>query len=69
VRCQLNGSVTIWHDLKIVAIDSDANAYGFSDADHVLNLGLSEVDILLAALVRIKVKFAGVVSFVSKLAP
>jgi biotin carboxylase len=51
--------------LKVLAIDADAEAEGFADADRVLNLPLNEEDKILAALAEMKVDLRGAVSFCS----
>jgi biotin carboxylase len=51
--------------LKVIAIDADPNAEGFSDADYVINMDLSNHQAVIAELYNIKKNIQGAVSFVS----
>jgi biotin carboxylase len=52
--------------LKVLAIDADPQAEGFSDADLALNMDLDDPDMIIRCIINLGINVKGVVSFVSE---
>jgi biotin carboxylase len=52
--------------LKVLAIDADPNAEGFTDADHVLNIELNNIEAVIEILHSLGKNIRGAVSFSSE---
>lgn len=65
-RWQVNGILAARNlGYKVVAIDADPHAEGFNHADHIINLPLTNVEVVLSELKALTGDLRGAVSFAS----